>query len=176
MAHGSSPLARGTHAAEGRDAQALRFIPAGAGNTPVRSDRAVDQAVHPRWRGEHSDISPCPVSASGSSPLARGTHRRGAPPGGSGRFIPAGAGNTDGGRAQGAHRPVHPRWRGEHVAVLVNPHLGHGSSPLARGTQYPAGHARGGVRFIPAGAGNTGLAKAKGLMESVHPRWRGEHT
>ncbi len=48
-------------------------------------------------------------------------------------------------------------------------------SPLARGTHrtnlfFPVP-----VRFIPAGAGNTGTMNGSALMPAVYPRWRGEH-
>ena len=50
-----------------------------------------------------------------------------------------------------------------------------GSSPLARGTQPHACNIKHADRFIPAGAGNTGLFADTGLGKTVHPRWRGEH-
>ncbi len=51
-----------------------------------------------------------------------------------------------------------------------------GLSPLARGTHrtnlfFPVP-----VRFIPAGAGNTGTMNGSALMPAVYPRWRGEHS
>ncbi|ARO93171.1 hypothetical protein FORC38_0898 [Salmonella enterica] len=50
-----------------------------------------------------------------------------------------------------------------------------GLSPLARGTptldQFPDC----GRRFIPAGAGNTGVFMAHSTSLAVYPRWRGEH-
>ena len=72
-------------------------------------------------------------------------------------------------------RPVHPRWRGEHSFWLNVMQRRSGSSPLARGTQEgrnaPGGH----DRFIPAGAGNTCRARPTIRAITVHPRWRGEH-
>ena len=71
----------------------------------------------------------------GSSPLARGTQllhkllpRRA-------RLIPARAGNTQLPAYPDRSNPAHPRSRGEHSLQLVNPLLGPGSSPLARGTR-----------------------------------------
>ncbi len=115
--HGSSPLARGTRSGRAGLAGSRRSIPAGAGNTARRYRRTLAYAVHPRWRGEHSEAAaPGP-----SSP----------------RFIPAGAGNT-------AIRPdppeilaVHPRWRGEHSSLICCAVGRPGSSPLARGTPSP---------------------------------------
>ncbi len=131
------PRGRGEHCCEWLDADHnSRFIPAGAGNTDGRSadpagssPRAQDiarvitgQAVHPRGCGEHRDLRRTPTSA----------------------FIPAGAGNTGGSspRARGTrglkrfgHRnTVHPRGRGEHVALPGSFRID-GSSPRARGTR-----------------------------------------
>ena len=72
-----------------------------------------------------------------------------------GRFIPAGAGNTAGGHASRRPLPVHPRWRGEHVASASMPASLDGSSPLARGTRALKQRIERQRRFIPAGAGNT---------------------
>ncbi|CQM80635.1 Domain of uncharacterised function (DUF2825) [Salmonella enterica subsp. enterica serovar Typhimurium str. DT104] len=50
-----------------------------------------------------------------------------------------------------------------------------GLSPLARGTQRHMAHRHHPIRFIPAGAGNTGTMNGSALMPAVYPRWRGEH-
>src|SRR5690625_5607345 len=52
--HGSSPRVRGT--LQDRSVQALRsrFIPAGAGNTPIGHVTDARVRVHPRGCGEHS--------------------------------------------------------------------------------------------------------------------------
>ena len=111
----------------------------------------------------------------GSSPLARGTqpHERGAGP--SQRFIPARAGNTPSAGRGRCGGPVHPRSRGEHVGIYDVDHGNHGSSPLARGTPRPSTSRAQAGRFIPARAGNTGLAGDGSRRETVHPRSRGEH-
>ncbi|UYA58654.1 hypothetical protein NAL19_387 [Pectobacterium sp. F1-1] len=51
-------------------------------------------SVYPRWRGEHTVSRRSRVSLVGLSPLARGTPVNVAAHDSSGRFIPAGAGNT----------------------------------------------------------------------------------
>ncbi len=50
---GLSPLARGTHCVQYSPRSALRFIPAGAGNTRRRRYSRSGITVYPRWRGEH---------------------------------------------------------------------------------------------------------------------------
>ena len=71
---GLSPLARGTRTLGAASGQLERFIPAGAGNTLVKTRQAIKLAVYPRWRGEHALADQLGVSYSGLSPLARGTH------------------------------------------------------------------------------------------------------
>ncbi len=114
-------------------------------------------------------------SSSGSSPQARGTrwmqvghHLRN-------RFIPAGAGNTDLGKAPEIKGTVHPRRRGEHIAGLGAPNLRTGSSPQARGTRSVWQPVATQNRFIPAGAGNTLAPSRQQYRRPVHPRRRGEH-
>ena len=91
------------------------------------------------------------------------------------RFIPAGAGNTHTLGPQSSPPTVHPRRRGEHVALIMAYGRAIGSSPQARGTQQPADIELRKNRFIPAGAGNTSRSARRRLARSVHPRRRGEH-
>ena len=113
---GSSPLARGTPTATAARIVTSRFIPARAGNTTCSGSAPSAMSVHPRSRGEHCTTGTGGRSASGSSPLARGTPLDGLPGWALPRFIPARAGNTP--AALHSHRspPVHPRSRGEHPA------------------------------------------------------------
>ncbi|SUG62333.1 Domain of uncharacterised function (DUF2825) [Salmonella enterica subsp. arizonae] len=50
------------------------------------------------------------------------------------RFIPAGAGNTEELYPRLKSLTVYPRWRGEHLMLMLMPKLNGGLSPLARGT------------------------------------------
>ncbi len=111
----------------------------------------------------------------GLSPLARGTHDVSAIAPGYVRFIPAGAGNTASVRRTSASDSVYPRWRGEYANNQHQIQPFPGLSPLARGILqiYPANSRS--VRFIPAGAGNTGVEPEIIGKKSVYPRWRGEY-
>ncbi len=173
---GLSPLARGTPLKNIRRLCDARFIPAGAGNTKQSQALSMQHAVYPRWRGEHYCVEHGEVSLFGLSPLARGTPSdlrrrvRGL------RFIPAGAGNTFQRFGMARTNPVYPRWRGEHHSRSLLNHFYSGLSPLARGTRPRALTQMRPVRFIPAGAGNTGPLYAIGTKNTVYPRWRGEHS
>ena len=133
--HGSSPHARGTRRAPTRHGSSTRFIPACAGNARVlyRLDGA--HPVHPRMRGERSQIRSQQTAGFGSSPHARGTllgfvhYLRGR------RFIPACAGNASVDPVPRPLRAVHPRMRGERRFVVTIRLVSHGSSPHARGTR-----------------------------------------
>ena len=157
------------------ETQNFRFIPAGAGNTKFILINTAFVSVYPRWRGEHFTTIGGHATAHGLSPLARGTQIWGAPLMKSKRFIPAGAGNTAADSRAGHHRPVYPRWRGEHQLSDVSLAWRHGLSPLARGTPVHIRFLVARSRFIPAGAGNTDQIPVPQSTPSVYPRWRGEH-
>ena len=152
---GLSPLARGTLIQQPSVTLPLRFIPARAGNTIVRTQTESWAPVYPRSRGEHFTICGCCAQFCGLSPLARGTLHdmwllRAVL-----RFIPARAGNT---------------WQHDTGARLR-----HGLSPLARGTPACYGMYRSQYRFIPARAGNTVASAITAFINAVYPRSRGEH-
>ena len=136
---GLSPLARGTQLYEIANEYARRFIPAGAGNTRLQPEMSDHAPVYPRWRGEHLKSKPTRQSRFGLSPLARGTRTSTNFPRTIRRFIPAGAGNTPTGGFSFFTCSVYPRWRGEHLLVLLVHLSDVGLSPLARGTRLLAG-------------------------------------
>ncbi len=152
---GSSPRGRGTPILQVKLGDAVRFIPAGAGNTLSVVLHARKHSVHPRGGGEHSRRPDLPEGVSGSSPRGRGTRHF------AGfrivvvRFIPAGAGNTRRATIPRWTRAVHPRGGGEHGRWYRPSAPRCGSSPRGRGTHERRRRARVGRRFIPAGAGNT---------------------
>ena len=152
---GSSPLSRGIPLNELRAAGGDGIIPALAGNTSA----AVYVAVNDR----------------GSSPLSRGILYRQGPSRCQRRIIPALAGNTS---RQARHGPPcqdHPRSRGEYYAILLDPTLFEGSSPLSRGIPARGQRWTPMERIIPALAGNTPRRRARRRGSGDHPRSRGEY-
>ena len=129
----------------------------------------------PRGRGEHCDRVVHDCTPCGSSPRARGTREHGRAVSRTGRFIPAGAGNTFKSPGFISNVAVHPRGRGEHASFSACSCSVSGSSPRARGTPIYHRPACAGDRFIPAGAGNTIRIASKYPAIPVHPRGRGEH-
>ena len=119
-------------------------------------------------------IATC-ASASGSSPLTRGTLH------GAGnrvyrcRLIPARAGNTSGKSPTGRAQSAHPRSRGEHSTSIFLVWLKPGSPPLARGTHLALLYGANAFRLTPARAGNTSARKWSISSPAAHPRSRGEH-
>ena len=172
---GSSPLARGTRLYRGESIGHRRFIPARAGNTRPPTATDAPAPVHPRSRGEHTQLPFAEQIAFGSSPLARGTRAAARETRPVGRFIPARAGNTRPPTASCPPPPVHPRSRGEHGYPLLTAAACDGSSPLARRTPGQHDPERADHRFIPARAGNTHFREIIHDLPPVHPRSRGEH-
>ncbi len=132
---GLSPLARGTQLRDVAAGRAVRFIPAGAGNSNWKNCPLNNVSVYPRWRGELQATPSTQSTRGGLSPLARGTRMRALNHLHSIRFIPAGAGNSLTCRIRIAAVPVYPRWRGELVPRCLFCHAAAGLSPLARGTR-----------------------------------------
>ena len=87
--------------------------------------------VYPRWRGELAMCESVRKHGPGLSPLARGTQLRDVAAGRAVRFIPAGAGNSNGEELFMIYDSVYPRWRGElskHNLLLINDFLSQSQS------------------------------------------------
>ena len=111
-ARGSSPLARGLLIHASVSFSGSRIIPARAGFTRGRKKYVDNARDHPRSRGVYFTASPLDITSLGSSPLARGLHRRNPVSVITGRIIPARAGFTSSPQPPGQSRPDHPRSRG----------------------------------------------------------------
>ena len=130
---GSSPLSRGIQKRRIEKGDNYGIIPALAGNTRTIDYPSIDDADHPRSRGEYCQITGHLLPALGSSPLSRGilTNRySSAVPG---RIIPALAGNTSVPSPPESPPSDHPRSRGEYVDAITIGIAQWGSSPLSRG-------------------------------------------
>ena len=128
---GLSPLARGTPVFANLWTIAIRFIPAGAGNTIKKLFCVSFRSVYPRQHGEHFYSVNNRSLIVGLSPLARGTPAVGTVKLRYCRFIPAGAGNTIEIVFGIYSEAVYPRWRGEHSKhnlLLINDFLSQSQS------------------------------------------------
>ena len=151
---GSSPHTRGTLRGGDRMRGHTRFIPAYAGNAQSPGRTIEGLPVHPRIRRERIVASARNLKPNGSSPHTRGTPRQPAARGRETRFIPAYAGNATRSSLSPLNISVHPRMRGERFFSFIFVYLHFGSSPHARGTLKRSPNSCGGLRFIPACAGN----------------------
>ena len=168
------PRSRGVYTVAGPRAES------GGGSSPLArglprwfhtsSPQAVD---HPRSRGVYPDGTVSPLEMTGSSPLARGlpgimtamSARRG--------IIPARAGFTGLGPADGARAADHPRSRGVYPCTGTSCGRPAGSSPLARGLPRRRSPGRAVWRIIPARAGFTPPDPGRRGGRGDHPRSRG---
>ncbi len=154
--------------------QALRFIPAPAGNVRSISILIVAFSVHPRTCGERNDNTPAIAVVAGSSPHLRGTLFMVLGKTRNRRFIPAPAGNVLLSMFVAMPMAVHPRTCGERACVNTASTLFAGSSPHLRGTLRTAHSILGKSRFIPAPAGNVLSSVQRIESGAVHPRTCGE--
>ena len=111
---GSSPHARGAHQEIPALAFAAGIIPACAGSTEKRIQRASAFADHPRMRGEHLLTTLISNRSKGSSPHARGARGQARGAGDVIGIIPACAGSTLRIITKISCPRDHPRMRGEH--------------------------------------------------------------
>ncbi len=174
LAAGSSPRVRGTEQAFIPAGHGDRFIPAGAGNRCWAVPCSGGPPVHPRGCGEQMGVGRAKRGRSGSSPRVRGTGREGHGQRISGRFIPAGAGNSSRSRGPLKRPAVHPRGCGEQSQGARAAAQADGSSPRVRGTAALSQRYGETVRFIPAGAGNSPCRWRLARHTPVHPRGCGE--
>ena len=174
-AAGSSPRMRGTLPEGHVVKQAVRIIPAYAGNTYAHLFALSCHRDHPRVCGEHDAGNPLVRGTRGSSPRMRGTLSAYPPRSSLSGIIPAYAGNTLIIRCISMLSRDHPRVCGEHMVVHRCGRLSMGSSPRMRGTpQSPTafGKPHG---IIPAYAGNTRMYVRFSPFAWDHPRVCGEH-
>ena len=130
---GSSPRMRGKQQFGIRGAQAIRIIPAHAGQTPSAQAAYHAAPDHPRACGANDLSIPYPEPLSGSSPRMRGKHLAQYGRGLGGRIIPAHAGQTLAWLLLISSLADHPRacganWAGSQMILLRC-----GSSPRMRG-------------------------------------------
>ena len=170
---GSSPLARGLPRPARAASADARIIPARAGFTAHWTIRQDGMTDHPRSRGVYGRHGRRRRETGGSSPLARGLHRRRGPGRRLHRIIPARAGFTLSRRNSHRSPLDHPRSRGVYSLVSASLRRRRGSSPLARGLhQARRPHPRG-RRIIPARAGFTENMSIRISWSRDHPRSRG---
>ncbi len=91
---GSSPRVRGTARSPRPSRPSGRFIPACAGNSPLKATPLTVPSVHPRVCGEQRPAPPRAPPPTGSSPRVRGTAIQTVGICRQRRFIPACAGNS----------------------------------------------------------------------------------
>ena len=151
---GSSPRGRGTLQATQGGIDALRFIPARAGNAVRPCSPRAAWTVHPRAGGERFALVTGASPATGSSPRGRGTPAGDGRDGAGVRFIPARAGNASARLIPPPMASVHPRAGGERMGDPPGDIPITGSSPRGRGTLDRGERRRSDGRFIPARAGN----------------------
>ena len=173
--NGSSPLARGKQTQDWNQIASARLIPARAGKTDRPHFYAVDEAAHPRSRGENRGATGASWPKAGSSPLARGKRDDLVPPLAGVRLIPARAGKTYCAGQSFRHGRAHPRSRGENSAAGDGFPPRGGSSPLARGKQLDFSSGPVALGLIPARAGKTSSRPPGRQTLAAHPRSRGEN-
>ena len=163
---GSSPLVRGARSHQQLRCSEKGIIPARAGSTECRWQRAARLWDHPRSCGEHPRCPPCGRLPSGSSPLVRGALSTALSSVSRPGIIPARAGSTECRWQRAARLWDHPRSCGEHLEKGSADYWARGSSPLVRGAPHTLSVCRLESRIIPARAGSTDT-----MSKRDYPKW-----
>ena len=154
-ASGSSPRVRGKLMRIALMIMNIRIIPARAGQTDNITRLRGLRLDHPRACGANMDLNIANAYRPGSSPRVRGKldpahvyalYRR---------IIPARAGQTRRRPQQTSRPPDHPRACGANLSLLRMLKFLSGSSPRVRGKPPALVDKSGGLRIIPARAGQT---------------------
>ena len=170
---GLSPHGRGKRCFCWPRVRRRRSIPARAGETSSVCAGQANPTVYPRTGGGNPCAAGCYAGRGGLSP-----HGRGKPcpsPGKriSNRSIPARAGETFGIMFYKGFGKVYPRTGGGNGVGGLIPVVTGGLSPHGRGKPIARWDDDGGVRSIPARAGETGCLVAGCLAAGVYPRTGG---
>ena len=172
---GSPPQVRGKHSVLGVIARLGRITPAGAGKTATLRSLASVRSDHPRRCGENASICSVIPCLTGSPPQVRGKLMPACINCGIARITPAGAGKTWRNLCYHGHEADHPRRCGENPTVLCWFCKNCGSPPQVRGKLRRAENEIELKRITPAGAGKTGLHRARSCARADHPRRCGEN-
>ena len=167
---GSSPRMRGKLGADAGSTELDRIIPAHAGQTCSRGAKARPTPDHPRACGANDSLYHRLDFAHGSSPRMRGKPTPVCGTSLSKRIIPAHAGQTAVDAANRLGRTDHPRACGANDVAIPRTLAKSGSSPRMRGKLARDTEHIGGIRIIPAHAGQTCFAEYSFCRSADHPR------
>ena len=167
---GASPRLRGKPPSKPSGRYLTGCIPAPAGETSYASNRYDCDRVHPRACGGNCPGGPRSPWSPGASPRLRGKRLAGRYRPEHSGCIPAPAGETEGHRGQQEAGRVHPRACGGNVSHRIQQAGKGGASPRLRGKPAQVAPDGTGLRCIPAPAGETRKARARGRLCRVHPR------
>ena len=167
---GPSPRVRGSRGGDITSYEALRSIPACAGE-PRRPVRCRSRyRVHPRVCGgarmpERDDGGPA-----GPSPRVRGSRHVDEALSRAVGSIPACAGEPCSTSASSRRTKVHPRVCGGAISIPPSVRIISGPSPRVRGSPEPRRSSGGARRSIPACAGEPARTMIPAFSTGVHPR------
>ena len=168
--HGPSPHMRGKLIDRERCVTSQRSIPAHAGETREHGRRTIRNTVHPRTCGGNVPIPGTKHGLPGPSPHMRGKPQRRPYHLGTGRSIPAHAGETTSCPTLPDNIAVHPRTCGGNGLQGDRYIREWGPSPHMRGKPTSPARTPGRTRSIPAHAGETLCSRVRTCHLTVHPR------